>query len=150
MKEVRIQDATEGDEVANDVVVNRQILVQSGTRLTTTMIASLIRRGVESVTIRLADMPVESGGSSSNGSDETQTMVLAREALQGETFNEKITENLNKAMAKIDGQFAPYSGDMVMDGLKAAAVRFWAERLKQANQEVKQRETAIRTRQQMQ
>jgi hypothetical protein len=119
--EVRLQDASEGAEVAEDVYHGKTLLVQSGTRLTTTIISSLIRRGVESVVVR-------DSSEAANSSDVTS--IIAQEA-SDDLGSSRATESLNKAMARIDQQFAPYADDPIMTGIKIAAARHWAERVKQ-------------------
>ena len=141
MIEVRVQELAPGAEVAQDVVVGKQVLVPSGTRLSTTMIASLIKRGVETVAIRAGEEPGQSTGSD----DSTRTMVYARDALAGEALSSRGTETLNKALAKLEAQFAPYGDDPVMSGLKGSAVRYWVQRSKQIDTEIRDRKTAILT-----
>lgn len=121
MKNVKITSVQAGDEVATDVTAKGMVLVHRGTRLTDTLIAGLVRRGVEAVDI--ADPNVKREEDTAVHELERQTQVMTREISQD--LGMRATETFDKAMARLDAQFQPYAEDVVMVGIKAAGVEFW-------------------------
>jgi len=138
MKTMSLSQVKAGDQIGSDVQAGGMLLVQKGTRLTDTLIASLNRRGVTEVVLAEAGLDDPDADTAREELRE-QTVVIQRHAQ--EENNVRATETFNKALARLDAQFVRWQDDLVMQPLKNAGVRFWGEQAKRLSERPAGKET---------